>query len=188
MVLWASGASDQGVWCVYGCFFSRQFQWDHRRPCPTSAAGVIADLVKSCFGGLRGLWWGCVGCLWMHLFMAVPVTHRRHVCCRRPALSARTYVITWDSTHWPLHICGGKGGDKKLPCPLSAAADTAVFSRRRPYRPALMSSHETVLYTLTSICGGKGDDKKLPSAHGGGPLEPQWRHQNRLFSANVTLF
>jgi hypothetical protein len=26
MVLWASGASDQGVWGVYGCVFSRQFQ------------------------------------------------------------------------------------------------------------------------------------------------------------------
>jgi hypothetical protein len=28
---------------------------DHRWPCLASAAGVIADLVKSCFGGLRGL-------------------------------------------------------------------------------------------------------------------------------------
>ncbi len=26
------------------------------------------------FGGLRGLWLGCVGCLWMQLFMAVPMT------------------------------------------------------------------------------------------------------------------
>ncbi len=25
------------------------------------------------FGGLRGLWSGCVGCLWMRLFMAVPM-------------------------------------------------------------------------------------------------------------------
>ncbi len=26
------------------------------------------------FGGLRGLWSGCLGCLWMQLFMAVPMT------------------------------------------------------------------------------------------------------------------
>ncbi len=26
------------------------------------------------FGGLRGLWSGCVGCLWMQLFMAVPMS------------------------------------------------------------------------------------------------------------------
>jgi hypothetical protein len=48
MVLGASGVSDQGVWGVYRYIFS----W---RPCPTSAAGDIADFVKSSFGGLRDL-------------------------------------------------------------------------------------------------------------------------------------
>ncbi len=44
LVLAASGASDQDVWDVYGCSFSWRFQWHHRRPWPTSAAGDIADL------------------------------------------------------------------------------------------------------------------------------------------------
>jgi hypothetical protein len=54
MVSGTSGAFDQGVRGVYVCVFQGRSN-DHRRPCPTSAAGVIADLVKSCFGGLRGL-------------------------------------------------------------------------------------------------------------------------------------
>ncbi len=29
---------------------------------------------KAPFGGLRGLWSRCVGCFWMQLFMAVPMT------------------------------------------------------------------------------------------------------------------
>jgi hypothetical protein len=57
----SQGASDQSVWGVYGRIFSWRFQVDHGRPCTTSAAGVIADLVKSSFGSLRGLWSGCVG-------------------------------------------------------------------------------------------------------------------------------
>ncbi len=36
LVLAASGASDQDVWGVYGCNFSWRFQWNHRRPWPTS--------------------------------------------------------------------------------------------------------------------------------------------------------
>jgi hypothetical protein len=66
------------------------------------------------------------------------------------AVGSRPYRHALMSSHETVHtdlyiyVCGGKGGDKKLPCPLSAAGDTAVFSRRRPYRPALMSSHETV--------------------------------------------
>ncbi len=40
-------ASDQDVWDVYGCNFSWRFQWHHRRPWPTSAAGDIADLYPS---------------------------------------------------------------------------------------------------------------------------------------------
>ncbi len=47
LVLAASGASDQDVWDVYGCNFSWQFQWHHRQPWPTSAAGDIADLYPS---------------------------------------------------------------------------------------------------------------------------------------------
>jgi hypothetical protein len=125
------------------CVFSRRFQRDHRRPCPTSAAGVIADIVKSCFGGLRGLWSGCVGYLWMHLFMAVPMT------------------------------------------PSAAMSDIGGRRCRRFLTAAALSART---YTLTYIFGGKGCDKKLPSAHGGSPLELQWRHQNRLFSANVALF
>ncbi len=134
MVLGNSGASDQVVWGVYWCVFSRRFQWDHRRPCPTSAAGAITDLVKSCFGGLRGLWSGCVGYLWMHLWMAVPMTPSAAMSdisgwryCRfltAAALSARTYVITWDCTHWPLYF-GGRGVIKS--CRLLTAA--ALSSR-----------------------------------------------------------
>ncbi len=67
-------ASNQGVWGVYGCIFSRRFQWDHRGLCSTTAVGVIVDLVKSCFGGLRGLGSGCLWCLLMHLFIVVPMT------------------------------------------------------------------------------------------------------------------
>ena len=47
LVLAASGASDQDVWGVFGCNFSWRFQWHHRRPWPTSAAGDIADLYPS---------------------------------------------------------------------------------------------------------------------------------------------
>jgi len=118
MVLGASGVSDQGVWGVYRCVFSWRFQWDHRRPCPTSAAGDISDFVKCSFGGLRDLWSGCLGCLRMHLFMAVLMTpsatssdiggwsYSHFVTAA--ALSARTCVITLDCTHWPLHV-GGRG-------------------------------------------------------------------------------
>ncbi len=45
----ASGASDQDVWVDFGCNFSWRFQWHHRRPWPTSAAGDIADLSPSTF-------------------------------------------------------------------------------------------------------------------------------------------
>jgi len=62
-------------WCVevYGRRFSWWFQWDHWRACQPSAAGDIPDLVKRSLGGLRGLWSGCVGCLWMCLCMMVPM-------------------------------------------------------------------------------------------------------------------
>ncbi len=148
MMSGAFGASDNGEWGVYGCFFSRRFQWHHRQMCPTSAAGDIAVLAWSSFGGLRGLWSGCLGCLWMHLFMAVPmrpsatlsdIGGRRYLrFFTAAAISARTYVITR-------------------------------------------------LYTMNLYMWGKGCDKKLPSAHGGGPLEPQWRYQNPLFSVNVAF-
>jgi hypothetical protein len=87
-----------------------------RRPCPTLAAVVIADSVKSCFGSLRASdrdVWGIYGCIFSWRFQ----WHYRH----------------------------------QRPCPTSAARDTAVFSRRWPYWPTLMSSHETVhtdLYIL----------------------------------------
>ncbi len=45
----ASGVSDQDVWGVFGCNFSWRFQWQHRRPWPTSAARDIADLSPSTF-------------------------------------------------------------------------------------------------------------------------------------------
>jgi hypothetical protein len=118
MVSAASEASDQGVWGVYRCIFLLRFKWDHLRPCPTSAAGYIVVLVKSSFGGLRGLWSGCLGCLWMHLFKPVPMIpsaamsdigsqiYHRHF--KAAALSARTYVITWDCSHWSLRV-GGRG-------------------------------------------------------------------------------
>ncbi len=47
LVLAASEASKQDVWCAYGCNFSWRFQWHHRRPCPTSMAGDIADFLLS---------------------------------------------------------------------------------------------------------------------------------------------
>ncbi len=112
MVSAASGASDQGAWGVYRCVLSWRFQWDHRQPCPTSVAGHITDLAKSSFGGLRGLWAGCLRCLWMHLFKPVPMI------------------------------------------PLTAGYITA-FSQRRPYRPALTSSDET-LHTDPYMWGERG--------------------------------
>ncbi len=115
MVSTASGASDQGVWGLYRCVLSWRFQWDHWRPCPTLAAGNIADLVKSSFGGLRDLW---SGCLWMHLFKPVSMIPSAamsdiggwiyHRLFTAAAISARSYVITWDCSHWPLHV-GGRG-------------------------------------------------------------------------------
>ncbi len=137
MMLGTSGASDQGVWGLYECVFSRRFQWDHRRPCPTSAAGYIADLVKSTFGGLRDLWSRSLRCLWMHLFKPVPMIPSAamsdiggRICHRlftAAAISARTYVITWDCSHWPLQVWGR--GWIKL----------AVFSRRRHSLAAVTS-------------------------------------------------
>ncbi len=49
LVLAASGASDQDVWGVYEYNFSWRFQWHHRQPWPTSAAGDMADLSPSIF-------------------------------------------------------------------------------------------------------------------------------------------
>ncbi len=148
-----SGASYQGAWGVYGSVFSRQFQWDHRRPSPTSAAGVIADLVKSCFGGLRGLWSGCVGYLWMHLFMAVPTTPSAAMSdiggrwCHRfltaAALSARTYVITWACTHWPLYL-GRRGVIRS--CHLLTAA--TLSSRSWRYQNRLFSANVALFSML----------------------------------------
>ncbi len=118
MVLGASGVSDQGFWGVYRCIFSWRFQWDHRRPCPTSAAGAIADFVNKSFGGLRDLWSGSLRCLWMHLFKPVPMipsaamsdigSRIYHPLFTAAAILARTYVITWDWSHWHLHV-GGRG-------------------------------------------------------------------------------
>jgi hypothetical protein len=134
MVSAASGASDQGVWGLYGCILPWRFQWDHRRPCPTLAAGEIANLVKSSFGGLWGLWSGSLRFLCMHLFKPVPmilsaaisdiggrIYHRLFMAA---ALSARTYVITWACTHWPLYL-GGRGVIRS--CSLLTAA--ALSSR-----------------------------------------------------------
>jgi hypothetical protein len=117
MVSTASGASDRGVWSFYRCVLSWRFQWDHRRPCPTSAAGAIADFVKQDFGGLRDLWSGSLRCLWLHLFKPVlmipsaamsDIGRIYHRLFTAAAISARTYVITWDCSHWPLHV-GGRG-------------------------------------------------------------------------------
>ncbi len=49
LVLAASGASGQDVWGVYEYNFSWRFQWHHRQPWLTSAAGDIADLSPSIF-------------------------------------------------------------------------------------------------------------------------------------------
>jgi hypothetical protein len=68
VVLAASGASKQDVRGVYGCIFSWRFKWNYRPLCPTSAAGDTAVLVFGGPKGLRGLWLGCVRCLWMRLF------------------------------------------------------------------------------------------------------------------------
>ncbi len=140
MVFGASGVSDQGVWGIYRCVFSWRFQWDHRRPCPTSAAGAIADFVKLGFCGLRDLWSGSLRCLWMHLFkpvLMIPsaamsdiggrIYHRLFTAV---AISARTYVITWDCSHWPLHV-GGKGGDWNLP---SSHGGGRIYVRQYSWR------------------------------------------------------
>ncbi len=47
VVLAASGASNQGVWGVYGWVFSWWFQWHHQRLRPTPAAGDIAVLLSA---------------------------------------------------------------------------------------------------------------------------------------------
>ncbi len=104
---------------VCGCIFSWPFQWDYRRPCPTSAARDITNLVlKSSVGGLRGLWSGSVGCLsifswWLqgHHRQPFPTLAAPsslgggpigpHVCYHM-----RLYTLT--------STCGGKGGNKKL--------------------------------------------------------------------------
>ncbi len=132
----------RGLWsgCVglYRCVFLWRFQWDHRRPCPTSAAGDIADLVKSSFGGLRDLWSGCLGCLWMHLFMAVLKTpsatssdiggrsYRRFLTAA--ALFARTCVITSDGqTPWP----NGRPADiNSISDQWSKVRNIAIFSKK----------------------------------------------------------
>ncbi len=113
MVSTASGASDHGVWGLYRCVLSWR---DHRQPCPTSAAGDIADLVKSSFGGLSGLWSGSLRCLWSIFPSRFQWYYRR-------------------------------------PYPTSAAGYITAFSRRWPYQPALMSSHETV-HTDPYMWGG----------------------------------
>jgi len=143
MVLGASRVSDQGVWGVYRCVFSWRFQWDHRRPCPTSAAGAIADFVKQSFGSLRDLWSGSLRCLWMHLFKPVPMIPSAamsdiggriyHRLFTAAAISARTYVITWDCSHWPLHV-GGRG-DGNLPPSLAAmtSSESSFLCQCRPH-------------------------------------------------------
>ncbi len=90
LVLAASGASNQGVWSVYGRVFSCRFKWN-RRLCPTSAAGDNAVLVLA---ASRASDYGCVRCLWMPLFMVVPMTPsaatsdlcgQRYCCLLTPA-------------------------------------------------------------------------------------------------------
>jgi hypothetical protein len=49
VVLAASGASNQGVWGVYGCIFSWWYQWHHRRLRLTLAAGDIAVLLSALY-------------------------------------------------------------------------------------------------------------------------------------------
>ncbi len=49
LILPASEASDHNVWSAYGCKFLWRFQWHHRPPCPTSAAGDITNLSPSTF-------------------------------------------------------------------------------------------------------------------------------------------
>jgi hypothetical protein len=117
------------------CIF-RRFQGDHRRPCPTSAARVIADLVKSCLaasGASDQDVWGIYGCIfpWRFQWYNRVSAAMSDVCSRRyrrfltaAAISARTYVITWDCTHWPLYV-GGRGVLKS--CSLLTAA--ALSSR-----------------------------------------------------------
>ncbi len=137
MVSRASGASDQSVWGLYRCEFSWRVKWDHRRPCPTSAAGDFADLVKSSFGSLRGLWSGSLRCLWMHLFKPVPMIPSAamsdiggHVRHQRPDISLPFHggghigPHIRHPTHCPL-LVGGRGLIKT--CRLLTAA--ALSSR-----------------------------------------------------------
>jgi hypothetical protein len=152
-MVWASsGASDQGVWGVYRCVLSWRFQWDHLRPCPTSVAGYIVDLVKSSFGSLRGLWSGRLRFPWMHLFKPVPMIPSAvmsniggriyHPLLTAAAILARTYVITWDCSQWPLHV-GGRGLIES--CRLLAAA--ALSSRSWCHQNRLFSAN-VVLFSM----------------------------------------
>ncbi len=107
--------------------------------------GDIADLVKSSFGGLRGLWSGSLRFMWMHLFKPVPMIPSAaksdirgwiyHRLITAAALSARIYVITWDCSHWPLH--GGGRGVMET-CRLLTAA--ALSSRSDVIRIVFSSS------------------------------------------------
>ncbi len=60
----ASGDFAQSDWGVYGCPSSWRFQWHYQQPSTTSVAADIVVLVFTSFGGIRGLWSGCVRHLW----------------------------------------------------------------------------------------------------------------------------
>ncbi len=100
----------------------------------------IAVLVWSCFGGLGDLWSGCVRCLWMCLFMAVPMTHR-WPSSTSAAGDIAVLVQTifgglndlWSglvSVDAPFH--GGCKWYHRRPRPTLAAGDIAVFSLPHP--------------------------------------------------------
>ncbi len=80
-------ASDQGVWGVYGCTFSRRFQWHHRRRYHRFSLKyfLLPQGPASFHGGSNDT-----------------------IFSRKLSYWAWTYVITWDCTHWPLHA-GGRG-------------------------------------------------------------------------------
>jgi hypothetical protein len=54
------------------CFHRHPTHLDQKPLRPPKLNNAV--LVWSSFAGLRGLWPRCVGCLWMQLFIAVPMT------------------------------------------------------------------------------------------------------------------
>ncbi len=193
--LTAAALLDRSIWRERGGFVSKWCQWPQGPlikvygvsiyaychggfnetiggrvgwPCP--AAGDTTDLVKSSFGGLRGLWSGSLRCLWMHLFKPVPmilpaamsdiggrIYHRLFTAA---ALSACTYVITWVCSHWPLHV--GRRGVMETCRFLTAAA---LSSRSDVIRIVFSLPMSSSLVPPSLLISSQGQNFITPAAN-----------------------